>query len=135
MDKDIKEFVEAIGASEPQPDEKIYNTYRDLFKRHNYFSLNGMFIIIKISRSDRPFWGIGRKFIELMKNTDNYYLILLVSGKEGWFFSKGEIDSNIRQGRWKLREKDDNYKINPPLPDKNSFNSAKTFLSKSNLGK
>jgi hypothetical protein len=134
MDKDIKEFIESIGASEPNPSEKIYPLYRDLFKRQNYFSLKGTLLIIKISRSDRPFWGLGRQFIELLKNTDNYILVLLVSNKEGWYFSKKDIEANIRQGRWKLREKDDNYKINPPLPDNNSFNSPKWFLLRTNLG-
>lgn len=60
-------------------------------------------------------------------------LILLVSGREGWFFDKHDIDYNIKKGYWKLNRKDDNYKINPPLKDKNSFSTHKQFLSKIGL--
>ncbi len=29
--------------------------------RPNYFGLEGRYLIIKISRSDRPFWGVGKR--------------------------------------------------------------------------
>lgn len=130
MDKDIREFVEAIGAIEPQPSDKNYHLFRTIFKRSNYFLLSGKFLVIKVSRSKRPFWGVGRNHIDLLNNFENYFLVLLVSSKEGWVFSKKEINANIANGTWRIREKDNNYKINWPLPDTNSFCSPSNFLKK-----
>ena len=134
MDREISEFIEAIGAKEPSPEHPSYPVYREVFRRSNYFVLNGVFLIIKISRSEKPFWGVGRKYIELLNAADNYYLVLITQSKDGWFFSKRDVNSNIERGMWRLREKDDNYKINFPLPDNRSFHNPKDFLVKSGLG-
>jgi hypothetical protein len=85
--------------------------------------------MVKISRSEKPFWGIGKPFIDLLNNFD-YLLILLVSNLEGWVFSKEEVNSNIKNKKWNLREADKNFKINWPLPDRNSFYSPENFLKK-----
>ena len=130
MGNEIEEFALSIGAKEPQPGDENYTAFRKIFKRSNYFILNETFIIIKISRSAKPFWGVGKKYIDLLNSTENYFLILLVSNREGWFFDKSQINNNIEKGRWNLREKDNNYKINFPLPDKNSFNSPSNLLNK-----
>lgn len=130
MGDEIKEFAAAIGAVEPNPNDKNYKIFRQVFKRSNYFILDGKFAIIKISRSAKPFWGVGKDYIEFLNNTGNYLLILLVSNREGWVFSKSEINSNIQSDKWRLREADNNYKINPPLPDKNSFISPVQFMKK-----
>ena len=87
-------------------------------------------MIVKISRSDRPFWGVGQKYINLLDSFPDYYLVLLISEREGWYFDKSNIRANIRLKKWKLREADCNYKINFPLPDKNSFWSPDHFLEK-----
>ena len=129
-DSDIAKFVEAIGASEPLANDESYMTFRRLFKRHNYFVLEGRFLIVKISRSERPFWGVGKPFIDFLNSLNNYYLVLLVSAREGWVFSKSDVDANIRSQRWRLREEDGNYKINLPLPDRNMFAGAKSFRQK-----
>ena len=132
VDKDIHQFTEAIGAVEPQPGQKSYERFRARFKRSNYFFLNGNFLIIKISRSKIPFWGVGKDFIDLLNRMDmhNYFLVLLVSSTEGWVFSKNEVNANISSDRWRLREKDNNYKIHMPLPDRNSFSTPANFLKK-----
>lgn len=130
MGDEIKNFAEAIGAKEPRPGDKNFTMFRKLFKRSNYFIFEGKFIIIKISRSKKPFWGVGKAFIDFFNNIDNYFLILLTSASEGWFFTKADINNNIKNGKWRLREADSNYKINPPLPDKNSFISPSHFLKK-----
>lgn len=135
MDKEISEFIEAIGAKEPSPGHSSYNLFRDVFKRSNYFRLNGVFLIIKISRSEKPFWGVGRKYIELLNTADNYFLVLITKAKDGWFFQKADINKNIEQGIWRLREKDDNFKINFPLPDQHLFTSPQDFLVRAGLGK
>lgn len=131
MDKEIKEFTQTIGAVEPQPGTEKYAIFKTIFKRSNYFLLGKKFIMIKISRSDPPFWGIGKDFIDLLNNFD-YLLILLVSNREGWVFSKEEVNANIRHKKWNLRIADNNYKINWPLPDRNSFFSPDNFLKKFN---
>ena len=86
-------------------------------------------MMVKISRSDPPFWGIGKNFVDLL-NAHDYLLVLLVSDREGWVFSKDEVNSNIGNKKWNLRVKDNNYKINWPLPDRNSFNCPENFLKK-----
>ena len=135
MGNEINEFAEAIGAKGPGPRDKNYTIFRQLFKRSNYFIFQGKFIIIKISRSEKPFWGVGKTFIDFFNNTGEYFLILLTSNKEGWFFTKSEINLNVKSGKWRLREADNNYKINTPLPDKNSFISPTHFLKKSGADK
>ena len=130
MGDEIEEFAKAIGAEIPDPSNEHYATFKSIFKRSNYFLLGNKFIIVKISRSETPFWGIGKNFIDLLNNFD-YLLILLVSNREGWVFSKDAINSNIRHKKWNLRIADNNYKINWPLPDRNSFFSPENFLKKS----
>jgi len=129
MDKEIQEFTQSIGAVTPQPGTEHYTIFKTIFKRSNYFLLGKKFIMVKISRSEPPFWGIGKDFIDLLNNFD-YLLILLVSNREGWTFSKDEVNSNIRHKKWNLRIADNNYKINWPMPDRNSFHSPENFLKK-----
>ncbi len=96
IDQDVKRFVDAIGAKELSPDNDncsdivgrlISAIGREfLFKRHNYFQLNKKWMIIKISRNEKPFWGVGKKFINLMNHLDDYYLVLLVSSQRDMCF-------------------------------------------------
>lgn len=132
VDKDIQQFATAVGAKEPKPGTQAYENFRAIFRRPNYFLLKGKFLIIKISRTPRPFWGVGKDFLDLLEDFE-YYLVLLTSSKEGWVFSKAEVKASISSDRWRLREKDQNYKINPPLPDNNSFTSPQQFLNKLGL--
>ena len=87
-------------------------------------------MVVKISRSARPFWGVGKNDIDLLNALDEFYLVLLVSGREGWSFTKSEVNANIRSKRWNHREADNNYKINSPLPHRNSFFSPRSCLEK-----
>ena len=129
MDQDIKLFVDAIGAEEPSAGDEIYLKFRQFFKRSNYFFYKGHFLVIKISRSNRPFWGLGNDYVELLKTVDTYLLVLLTSPKSGWLFSKHELNHKITCGDWRLTDKD--YKINPPsLRYENHFNSLERFLEK-----
>ena len=129
MDKEIQEFTQAIGAVAPKPGSENYSTFKSIFKRSNYFLLGNKFLMVKISRTEKPFWGIGKDLIDLLNNFD-YFLVVLVSDREGWVFSKTEVNSNIKNKKWNLREADNNYKINPPMPDRNSFSSPDNFLKK-----
>ena len=129
MGDEIKEFTAAIGAKAPKPGDTNYKQFRQIFKRSNYFIIDGKFAIIKISRINPPFWGVGKDYIDLLNNIENYFLILLTSSREGWFFTKAEINGNINAGKWK-KAAANNYKINHPLPDKNSFISPSHFMKK-----
>lgn len=129
-DADVMAFADAISAREPAPDSPNHETWKLLFQRSNYFRWNGMFIIVKISRSRKPFWGVTKSILDLLDTLPDYRLVLLTSKNQGWAFSKVEIRANIASGRWNLREADGNYKINPPLPDTNSFFSAQHFIKK-----
>lgn len=134
IDKDIAQFVAVIGAKEPSQDSEHYAQWKALFKRSNYFLFNGKFMIVKISRSEKPFGGgVGKDFVDLLNSQDDYYLVLLVSPREDWIFTKSEVNAHIRSKRWNLREADNNYKINYPLPDSNSFFSPRNFLKKLGL--
>lgn len=132
MTKEIEEFIQAVGAIAPQPGSEIYSKFKSIFKRSNYFILRNKFLMVKISRIEKPFWGIGKDFIDFLDNSD-YFLVLLVSNREGWLFSKTEVNSNIKNKKWNLREADNNYKIHTPLPDRNSFYSPDNFLKKAGL--
>lgn len=128
IDNDIADFVAAIGATAPSPSSENYAKWKAIFKRSNYFILNKKFMIVKISRSKKPFWGVGKDFIDLLNSLDDYYLVLLISSSEGWAFTKSEVNAHIGSNRWNLREADNNYKINYPLPDSNSFFSPRGCL-------
>ena len=115
IDLDIEKFVSAVGGKEPSQNDENFAQWKSIFWRSSYFLVDGTFMIVKISRSQTPFWGVGRGFIELMNSLDNYFLVLLTSSYQGWVFTKSEVNANISSRRWKLREKDNNYKINSPL--------------------
>lgn len=129
MDKEIEQFIDAVGAKAPEPADAIYEAFKTLFKRPNYFLLNGTILIVKISRTSRPFWGVGKETIERVNNFENYYLVLLESEKEGRVFSKADVNLKINSGDWKLGH-DNQYKINLPLQERFSFSSPSTFLTK-----
>ena len=125
-DKDILSFVQNVGAEEPEEGTELYRRYRATFPRSNYFFLAGKLLVINISRSDRPFWGVGEKYLNFLDSLD-YFLVLLTSNREGWLFAKKDVKANIAGDKWRLRERDRNYKINMPLPDRNSFLLSRTF--------
>lgn len=128
-DPDIKQFVDAVGAKAPLAGSEHYALFRRFFKRQNYFTLNKRLLVVKISRSDRPFWGLTKAIIEFLNELNDYSVVLLISPTEGWVFSKSQVNAHIRSGRWALRDADGNYKINMPLPDSNMFSTVSRFLS------
>jgi len=131
MEREIKEFIEAVGAIEPNPSDENYSLFKSVFKRSNYFKLNKKFLIVKISRSEKPFFGVGKPYIELLNLLDNYFLVLLVNSREGWVYSKSEINAYIEKSIWRLNDKDNNYKINSyTLKGENLFASPDEFLRK-----
>ena len=128
-DKDVLEFARKVGAEEPQEGTEFYMQFRSIFRRSNYFFLQDKILIVKISRSNPPFWGAREKYLRILDNFE-YFLVLLTSDREGWIFSKKEVKANIAGDKWRLRQKDGEYKINMPLPDRNSFFSPEHFLKR-----
>jgi len=136
MGNEVLEFAESIGAIDLS--EKFRGTeYRGIFKRKNYFSIgNNIHLIIKISRSKiRTFWGIGKQFIDIFNSiaekNGNYFVVVLISNRSGWVFSKREVNSYIKDESWSYSENQKQYKINNyNLNDKNSFTSIDAFLRK-----
>ena len=90
--------------------------------------LSGKILIVKISRTNPPLFGVGQHFLEFLDPFD-YLLVLLTSNSEGWIFSKQEVEVNIANDTWRLSGTD--YKINRhTLLDRNSFSSPGRFLKK-----
>ena len=117
---EIAQFAESVGADLLQG--------QAIFRRPNYFRRNDRILIVKISRLMKPFWGVQKKVIDEVSDS-NYMVVLLTSSKDGWLFFEEEVRQNIAEDRWRLAS-DDNYKINTPLPDQNAFCSIEQFLQK-----
>jgi hypothetical protein len=87
-------------------------------------------MMVHLSQSKKPLWGIGEKFWTLFNNTAfnefSFSLVLLESAHSGWVFDRHGVKHYIETGRWNLSH--NQYLINPPLPDKNSFLSHTQFL-------
>ena len=129
MAREIEQFAKGIGAAAPEPGDDDYGPVKALFRRPNYFLMSGTLLIVKISRSSPPFWGVRKKIVDLVNSLENYYLVLLVSESEGWVFSKGDVNLKINSGKWKPGH-DNEYKINLPLEDRFSFSSPRGFRTK-----
>ena len=106
MKSEVLQFADSIGAVDLS--QKLRGTENGVFfKRRNYFYFKGKnFLVVKISKNKtRPFWGVGKKFIELFdiftKDGGNYFIVALVSSRSGWVFSKREINSYIEDGSWR----------------------------------
>ncbi len=134
MDPDIKLFADAVGATTPLESTEHYAFFRSMFKRENYFTLNKRFLVVKISRSAKPFWGLTKAIIDFTNELEDYSVVLLTSPTAGWVFSKSQVNEYIRTGEWALRKADGNYKINMPLPERNAFSLAAHFWAKARAG-
>jgi len=137
MSDEVIEFAKEIGAIDLKA-KLEYSKYRGLFKRRNYFFINGVnkFLIVKISRSEiRPFWGFGKQFFDffnfITEESGNYYFVALVSNNSGWVLPKKEIMNQISNGSISYSEKQAQYKINNyNLKDRHGFSTIEGFLNK-----
>ena len=130
MEPEIMKFAQAIGATEPDETDEIYSLYRMIFRERNYFRHPSGFLVIKLSRSKKPFWGLTREIIEALNAHFNYHVIFLTPTGQGWVFSKAETNHHIQSRNWNLDGKGGQYKINAPLPDANGFMGPKTCVQK-----
>ncbi len=130
VETEIQEFVDAIGARFPRWKDKEYALFSVVPRRGNYFVHANGFMIVKLSRSPKPFWGLGKKHVDFLNDlVANYFLVLLESSSSGYLFDKDEINANVRRGAWGLSGSD--YKINAStLPRRNVFHNAEQFLSR-----
>ena len=127
MGDEVREFIESVGAEIPSSDCAEYAKWRKLARRPNYFILGSRFLVVKVSRSPVPFWGLSKKAVDLLANEQDYLVVLLVSGREGWVYAKAEILGRIRQDDWRLCK--EQYKINHcTLCDSHFFSTAEQFL-------
>jgi hypothetical protein len=128
MSQEILNFANAIDSKRPQPGDKAYQLFKSIFRRSNYFVHDKGFMIIKISRVEKPFWGVGKVYIDFLNEYDvNFFLVLLESEKSGYVFDKQNINRMILRKDWGLAS-DNNYKINSPLPERFLFRNVKQFL-------
>jgi hypothetical protein len=138
MSDEVMEFANALGATDLKS-VFDYSAFHGLFKRRNYFLLKPKtFLIVKISRKDNAFWGLGRKFIDLFnmltEKNGNYYFVALESNRSGWVLSKSEILNRISNGSLSYSTNQEQYKINMcNLKDENGFYSVQGFLKKIEL--
>jgi hypothetical protein len=130
MEPEILEFASSIGATEPEEGEEIYGLYRSLFKEHNYFRHPCGFLVVKVSRSKKPFWGLHKAILQFLDENLPYNLILLTSASQGWLFTQQEVASYIHSKAWNLDGTGKQYKINMPLPDGNMFFGPKGCLKR-----
>ena len=130
MEPEIMKFAAAIGANEPDETDEIYSLYRSIFRERNYFRHSSGFLVIKLSRSKKPFWGLTREIIKALNTYFNYHVILLTPTGQGWVFTKEEANGHIESRAWNLDSKGDQYKINAPLPHANGFMGPKTCLQR-----
>lgn len=128
MNKEIDDFVMTVHGIDLREDRESRMIFGDIFKRRNYFMIDDSPCIVKISRTSKTFWGVGRIYVDRFSEFGNFFIILLTTRSQGWIFSKQEVHYFIQSNHWNLREKDQNYKINPPLPDKNYFSSPDRCL-------
>lgn len=132
MADEVLEFAEAVGATDLKR-LLDYSEFHGLFKRRNYFRLNQKtFLIVGISRSERPFFGLRKDifdlFNKLTEESGNYYYVALVSNKAGWVLPKSQIMNQISNGSISYSEGQKSYKINNyNLKDQNGFASLDDF--------
>ncbi len=135
MGDEVLEFAKEIGATDLRS-VFDFSEFHGLFKRRNYFLLDkDKFLIVKISRKAKPFWGLGKKFFDLFNTLTekggNYYFVALVSNRSGWVLSKGEILSRISDGTLSYSERNEQHIINIyNLKDRNGFTSIEEFLKR-----
>jgi hypothetical protein len=130
IDQDIAQFVAAIGAEalSHYRGSDVYHLFSQTPRKSNYFVFNQRVMMVKISRSAPPFWGVPKKFVD---GLEDYYVVLLTSPRTGQVFTKDEVNSQILQKKWQLESKGIDYKIHySSLPDRNSFSSPEDFVRK-----
>jgi hypothetical protein len=88
----------------------------------NYFVYNSLWLVVRISRIPRPFWGLGYGCVERFAD-ERFGLVLLVAPQRGWLLSKEQVLKRTRARRWPISKKLE-YKIAGPPPEADLFESV-----------
>ena len=80
-----------------------------------YFTLDDMWVILRLSRSKRPFFGFRLATLDTFAREGRFALVLLTSKATGYALSASQVVRQITEGRWRLA-RDLEYKIDLPLP-------------------
>ena len=95
------------------------------------FIKDGIILIIKVSRTDKKFYGANGNILDtliyaLEENSIHFGIVLLNNEQGGWFYPDNIIFNKIQRGIWR-KANDGDYKINFPFMDSFSFNSYDDF--------
>ncbi len=97
----------------------------------NLFIKDGIILIIKVSRTDKKFYGANGNILDtliyaLEENSIHFGIVLLNNEQGGWFYPDNIIFNKIQRGIWR-KANDGDYKINFPFTDSFYFNSYDDF--------
>lgn len=99
-------------------DLRSHDSQLRIIRRRNYFLLGrDTYLIVKLSRSPKPFFGLGKQFVglfnELTEESGTYYFVGLDSHTTGWLISKNSLLQDIDNGSISYSEgAGTEYKIN-----------------------
>ncbi len=127
MDIEVRLFTEAVSAKALDLSNETQKQFKALFKKPNYFVFRGSFMIVKVSRSRKPFWGVGKKYIDYVSPDGSYFVVLLINEREGYVFQKADVVKAINNKGWRVAN-DKDYKVNVPIPSQFKFSSKKDFM-------
>lgn len=114
---EVQRFAKNIGAI---PKSVANSRCRSLY------DFQKMDMIIKVSRTPKPFWGLPGKVLDNFLSKGSYfYCVFLVSENEGWLYSQKDVHHMLQSKKWKKSKSD--YKVNPPHADNLQFCSFEKF--------
>lgn len=117
IQNEVEEFINFIQAK-----RKIFDVYKG-----NLFIKDNTILIIKISRTEKKFYGVCSNILDLLiygVKVDNikFGIVLLKNNHEGWFYPENIVIENIEKNIWK-KATDQQYKINSPFDTTLYFNN------------
>ena len=112
---EVLTFAKQLGALDLK-DLRSRDPRLRIIKRRNYFLLGkDTYLIVKISRIEKPFFGLGKQFVdlfnELTEKSGTYYFVGLDSHNTGWLISKNSLLQDINNGSISYSERESQYKI------------------------
>lgn len=117
VEREVQEFAQSIDA-------KIKNFS---FFKGNIFYKEDRILLIKISRTKNPFWGLNGNLMDLLlegskENKIKFSIILLITSYDGWVYPQSKVINMIENKRWK-KNSNGQYLINSPLDHNLSFST------------
>ncbi len=100
-----------------------------LYEKKTKSVQSSLWLITRLSRSKRPFWGLRSHTVELFQNEPNWLLVLLQPGERGWLYEKADVEHKIHSQQWR-KAKDNEYKINHPHDAQKKFHTLPELRTK-----